>query len=528
MTNPIGDILKSEVILTIGTNTTENHPIIANYIKDAVLRKGAKLLVIDPRRIDLVDYASLWLRPRPGTNVALINGLMHIIIKEGLHAREYVAERTEGFEAFAANLENYTPSHVSSITGLSQEELHAAARMYGRAKPASILYAMGITQHTSGTDNVKSCAHLAMLCGNLGVEGGGVNPLRGQNNVQGACDMGALPNVFTGYQVVTDENAVKKFASAWGVNNLVAKPGMVLTEMFPAAETGTIRAMYVMGENPALSDPDKGHIEHCIKSLAFFVVQDIFLTETARFADVVLPATCFAEKEGTFTNTERQVLRVRKAVEPPGNAKEDLWILNALAEKMGYQMSAKTARALMEEINTLTPSYGGITYERLEKERLAWPCPDVNHPGTPVLHVGRFTRGKGQFFVIQHHDPAENPDNEYPFLLSTGRVEAHFHTGTMTRRGTGLNRVYPENLAELNPEDAERLGIANGDRVTLTSRRGSITLKTWVTERCRPGMVFVPFHFHESPANLLTIAALDPVAKIPEFKVSAVKIKKAS
>ncbi len=528
MTNPISDVLKAEVILATGTNTDENHPIIANYVKEAVIRNGVKLLVIDPRRISLVDHAALWLCPKPGADVAWINGLMHIIIKEGWHAKEYVGERTEGFEELKAHLESYTPEQVSAITGLSIDELYAAARLFGTARPGSILYAMGITQHTTGTDNVKSLANLAMLCGNIGVDGGGVNPLRGQNNVQGACDMGCLPNVFPGYQPVADENNIKKFTAAWGELKITPKPGLTVTEMFGAAESGRIKAIYVMGENPVLSDPDQQHLEHCIHSLDFFVVQDIFLSETARLADVVLPATCFAEKEGTFTNTERLVQRVRKAVEPPGEAKDDAWIVSEISKRMGYTMSADTPEQIVREINSLTPSYAGITYARLEHAGLVWPCPDTNHPGTPVLHRGKFSRGKGQFFSIQFKPPVESADSEYPFTLSTGRVLEHYHTGTMTRRGTALNRIYPELLAEINPVDAEKLGILEGEYIRITSKRGSIRAKVHISVRSRLGMVFVPFHFHEAAANVLTHAEVDPVSKIPEYKVSAVRIEKAA
>jgi formate dehydrogenase major subunit len=528
MTNPISDVLKTEVILAIGTDTTGNHPIIANYIMEAVHRNGVKLLVIDPRHIELVDHADLWLQHNPGSDVALINGLMHIIIKENLQDQTYIDERTEGFEELKTCVEKYTPEYVSSITGISEEDLHAAARLYAEAEPAAILYTMGITQHTTGTDNVKSCANLSMLCGNVGKVGGGVNPLRGQNNVQGACDMGGLPNVFPGYQAVTVDDVRKKFADAWGVEGFPSTPGLTITEMFDAAESGKVKALYVMGENPVLSDPDKHHIEHCIESLDFFVVQDIFLTETAKLADVVLPATCFAEKNGTVSNTERRVQRVRKAVEPPGEAREDTWIISEISRRMGYTMSATTPEKIMGEINLLTPSYKGITYKRIEKGGISWPCPDEDHPGTPVLHVGKFARGKGLFFAIDYIPPAEEVDDEYPFLLSTGRVPQHFHTGTMTRRGTGLNRLCPEPIAQLNPEDAEKLNVSEGEFIEITSRRGSIKLKTWLTERSKPGMVFVPFHFHEAPANILTHAKVDPVAKIPEFKVSAVKVKKAS
>ncbi len=528
MTNPIKDVLASEAILVTGSNTTENHPIFANYIKDAVTKKGVKLIVADPRRIDLVDLCDVWLRPQPGTDVAWINGMMNIILKENLHASQYIEDRTTGFSDYIKCIEKYTPDYVSQITGIAQEDLFKAARIYGQARPASIIYAMGITQHTSGTDNVKSLGNLAMLCGNVGVEGGGVNPLRGQNNVQGACDLGALPNVLTGYQPVADEGVRKKFAREWGVKKLSSKPGLTVTEMFSGAEAGNIKAMYVLGENPLLSDPDLNHIKHCMDALDFLVVQDIFLTETAMQADVVLPAACFAEKEGTFTNSERKVQRVCKAVCPPGEAKEDWWIIAELAGKMGFSMQYNDSRAIMDEIRRVTPSYAGITYDRIEKEALAWPCPFEDHPGTPVLHVDRFSKGKGSFFAIDYRPAAEKTDDEYPFILSTGRVLQHFHTGTMTRQGTGLNRLYPEVLAEINPLDGESMGIVDGDYVSISSRRGNIKVKVLLTQRSGKGVVFVPFHFHEAAVNLLTNCALDPVAKIPEYKVCAVKIERAS
>ncbi len=529
MTNPIKDVLQAKAILAIGTNTTENHPIFANYVKEAVLKRGTKLIVADPRRINLVDYADLWLQHRPGTDVALINGLMHIILhKKGLHKKEHIENCTVGFEEFAANLEKYTPEYVAEITGVPVDDLEAAAVMYAESSPASILYAMGITQHTSGTDNVKTLGNLAMLCGNIGVVGGGVNPLRGQNNVQGACDLGALPNVLTGYQKVADEEVRQKFAKAWGLEELSAVPGLRVTDMFPAALEGKLRGLYVMGENPLVSDPDLHHIEEAVKKLDFMVVQDIFLTETAQLADVVLPGVSFAEKDGTFTNSERKVQRVRKAIEPVGEAREDSWIICQLAAVMGYPMEYADARAVMEEIRKLTPSYAGISYERLEKKAIAWPCPAEDHPGTPILHVGEYACGKGVFFPIEYRPPAENPDAEYPFILSTGRVLQHFHTGTMTRKGKGLNQLYPELLAEVNPADAEKLGIEDGDFINIASRRGSIKVKAWLTDRPAAGVVFVPFHFGETAVNLLTNAALCPDAGIPEYKVCAVKVEKAS
>ena len=526
MTNPIKDLLKSKVILITGTNTTENHPIIANYIYEAVLKHGAKLIVVDPRRIKLVDICHLWLRPKIGTDVAWINGLMNVIISENLQAQKYIDERTTGFEELKNCVEKYTPDYVSEITGVPAKDIIAAARIYAKESPGSICYAMGITQHTSGTNNVKSLGALAMLCGNVGVEGGGVNPLRGQNNVQGACDMGGLPNVYTGYQGVTDTAVEEKFATAWKVDKLPTTVGMTVTEMIPAIGK-KIKALYIMGENPLLSDADLNHVEKKFSELDFLVVQDIFLTETAKMADVVLPGACFAEKDGSFTNTERKVQRVRKALDAPGEAMEDHRIISEIAKKMGYPMDYADASAVMDEINSLTPSYAGITYNRIEKEGLTWPCPASDHPGTPVLHMHTFTMGKGAFFPIEYQASAELTDAKFPFILTTGRVHAHYHTGTMTRQGTALNRLYPEALAEINEEDAKVINIKDGSYVAITSRRGSVKIKASVSNMTDRGVVFVPFHFYEASVNKLTNSALDPVSKIPEFKVCAVSIEKA-
>jgi len=527
MTNPIKDVLNSKVILLTGTNTTVNHPIIGNYIHEAVTRHGAKLIVVDPRRIKLVDICHHWLRPRVGTNVAWINGLMNVIIKENLQAQSYIDERTTGYEELKKCISKYTPDYVSKITGIPSDDLVAAARMYATQGPGSIFYAMGITQHTSGTNNVKSLASLAMLCGNVGIKGGGVNPLRGQNNVQGACDMGGLPNVFTGYQVVTDGGIRDKFAKAWSVPNLSDKVGMTVTEMTSAAGTA-IKALYIMGENPMLSDADVHHVEKCLSALDLLVVQDIFLTETAKLAHVVLPSACFAEKDGTFTNTERKVLRVRKALDPPGEALADDVIIAGIARRMGYEMDYADASAIMEEINRLTPSYGGISYDRIDKEGLTWPCPNQDHPGTPILHIDRFARGQGVFFPIEYQPSAELPDDEYPFVLTTGRVHWHYHTGTMTRKGSALNRLYPEALAEINVDDAEKLQVVDGDYVNIVSRRGRLKIKAMVSDMTDRGVAFVPFHFFEAAVNNLTNSAFDPVSKIPELKICAVKIEKAA
>jgi predicted molibdopterin-dependent oxidoreductase YjgC len=405
-------------------------------------------------------------------------------------------------------------------------DIAEAARAYATSGPSTILYAMGITQHSHGTDNVLACANLAMLTGNVGKPSSGVNPLRGQNNVQGACDLGALPNVLTGYQQVANDEARAKFEAAWG-NPLPAQPGMVLTEMFHAMEDGRVKAAYLMGENPVLSDPDAKHIEEALQKLDFFVVQDIFLTETAQFADVILPAATCAEKDGTFTNTERRVQRVRKAVEPVGESKPDWQIICDVARRMdaqGFDFAGPSE--IMDEIAALTPSYGGITYARLETDSLQWPCLNIDHPGTECLHSDGFARGKGKFTALEYRPPQEEPDSQYPLILTTGRSLYQFHTGTMTRKSRGLNEMRGEELVEMNPADAEVLGIADGDQVRVASRRGAVTARVKVTDVSPKGTVFMTFHFAEVPTNVLTNPAQDPVAKIPEFKVAAVRVEK--
>jgi formate dehydrogenase major subunit len=525
MTNSIDDLEKADCILVIGSNTTEAHPIIGLRIKRAVMQNDCRLIVAEPRHIRLCYYAEQWIQQRPGTDVALLNALMNVIISEGLADEDFIRERTEGFDDLKAVVEEYTPERAAEICGIDADDIRKAARTFATADRAAIVYAMGITQHTTGVDNVLSLANLAMLTGNMGVEGGGVNPLRGQNNVQGACDLGGLPNVLTGYQKVSEEKVRDKFEAAWGVDYLSGNPGLTLMEMMDAAHRGDVDVLYVMGENPVISDPDINHLKEVLEKVDFLVVQDIFLTETARYADVVLPAASFAEKEGTFTNTDRRVQRVRKAVDPPGEARDDCWIISNIASRLGYDMGEITAQRVMEEIAGLTPSYGGISYERLEKEgELRWPCPDADHPGTPILHVGRFTRGKGLFSAVEYKPPAEMPDDEYPLILTTGRLLTHYHTGTMTRRVGPLNELVPRNQVWVNPADAGELDIEEGQEVALQSRRGAIRLEAKVTDKVGKGVVFVPFHFGESPANALTNPALDPVAKIPEYKVAAVRI----
>jgi len=527
MTNSIEDFDVTDCIFVIGSNTTECHPIIGSAIKRAARRRGVPLIVADPRRIELTEHADLHLRQRSGTDVALISAMMHVILEEGLEDKQYIAERTEGFEELRSAVQPYTPELAEKITGVPAGDIVRAARIYAQAPVASIVYSMGITQHTTGTDNVLSLANLAMLTGNVGKPGGGVNPLRGQNNVQGACDLGALPNVFPGYQKVEDDELRAKFENGWGVK-LSGTPGLTVVEMINAAADGTLKAMYVMGENPMLSDPDVNHVEEALKHLEFLVVQDIFMSETACLADVVLPAAGFAEKNGTFTNTERRVQRVRKALEPPGEARPDWVILCDLARRMGYEMSYPAVAAIQEEIAGVTPIYGGITYERLDRGSLQWPCPSVDHPGTPYLHKGRFSRGLGKFHAVEFIPPRELPDDEYPLVLSTGRILQHFHTGTMSRRSQVLDSLVSVGAIEIHPGDAEKLGVRDGELVRVKSRRGEIKIPARVSERVAAGAAFLAFHYREAPANRLTIAALDPVAKIPEFKVCAVRVEKCA
>ncbi len=526
MTNPIQDIEKSDVILITGSNTTENHPVLSSYVKRAVKFKGARLIVVDPRRIPITRHAAQWLRPNLGTDVAWINGMMHVIINEGLYDEAYVQNRTVGLDELKQTVAEYTPEYVEEISGIPRAELTAAARTYAEAPAASILYAMGITQHVTGTDNVKSLANLAMLCGNVGIPGGGVNPLRGQNNVQGACDMGGLPNVYTGYQKVDDPDVRRHMETAWGVDRLPDRPGRTATDMMNKAYEGELKALYIIGENPMVSDPDLNHAEKSLKNLDFLVVQDIFLTETARMADVVLPSASFAEKDGTFTNTERKVQRVRKAVRPPGKAREDGVILCDLSKRFSYVMSYKDSREVMEEIARVTPSYCGINYNRIKAKGLHWPCTGTDHPGTPCLHMDQFTCGLGVFHAIDYRPPAEVPDDAYPLFLTTGRLLYHYHTGTMTMKTPGLNELAPACFVEISREDAAGYGVGEGDTLLIRSRRGEIEATAKISETAVKGTVFIPFHYAAAAANRLTHAALDPIAKIPEFKVCAVAIEK--
>jgi predicted molibdopterin-dependent oxidoreductase YjgC len=458
MTNSIGEFEDAEVFFVIGSNTTEQHPLIASRIIQAVRQKNAKLIVVDPREIKLAKLATLHLRHKVGSDVALLNGLMHIILAQGWEAKEYIESRTENFDRLKDIVAGYTPERVTEITGVDGNSLYQAAKIYANAERAMIIYAMGITQHITGTDNVKSCANLAMLTGHVGYPSTGVNPLRGQNNVQGACDMGALPNVYSGYQSVSDPKIREIFKKEWGVKDFDDKIGLTITEMIDAAEKGEIKALYVMGENPAVSDPDARHVVRALKKLDFLVVQDIFLTETARLAHAVLPAASFAEKTGTFTNTERRVQFSRQAIKPIDGTLPDWKIICEISSRAGYPMNYKDPINILDEINRVTPSYAGITYTRLKDSwGLSWPCPDEDHPGTPFLHKDRFARGLGLFDAKEYIPPAEPADEEYPFTLITGRIGPQFHTGTMTRKTPVLEREAPHAVLEMNPKDARRL-----------------------------------------------------------------------
>lgn len=528
MTDSISNIIKADVLFVTGSNTTEAHPVIGLEMKRAVRRFGAHLILLDPRKIELADFAYLHLRHRPGTDVAILNAMAHVIIRDGLANHSFIAERTEGYEAFEKAVADWTPERAAIISGVPADDIVAAARMYAQASNAMIFWAMGITQHTTGTDNVKACSNLALVAGQIGRPGTGLNPLRGQNNVQGACDMGGLPNVFPGYQPVADENVRRKFTTAWDVpfERLSPKPGLTVTEIVQGALEGRIKAIYIMGENPMLSDPNLNHVEEALEAVEFLAVQDIFLNETAVLADVVLPAASFAEQTGTFTNTERRVQMIRPVLEPPGNSRPDWEIVLEIANRLGAGWSFDDASQIFDEMARVTPQYGGMSHARLEQGGIQWPCPTTDHPGTPVLHVGKFTRGLGLFCPVDYRPPAELPDDDYPFLLSTGRILFHWHGGTMSRRSPGLDTIAPEAEAELHPDDANRLEVTDGDFIQVKSRRGSVIALARITERSSPGTVFMTFHYAEAAVNLLTIDAVDPVAKIPEYKVCAVQIEK--
>lgn len=518
MTNSIDDALQADALLILGSNTTEAHPVIGAKIKKA-LRSGTKLVVVDPRKTELARLADVHLQLRPGTDVAILNSMLKCIIDEGLQDDEYIDKHTENFQTLKAELAEYTPEYAAKLTGVSAESIRAAARIYGKAEAAAIFYTMGITQHRNGTDNVRGIANLALATGNLGKPGTGINPLRGQNNVQGACDMGALPNVFPGYQPLAAGR--EKFEGLWNVE-LSDQPGLTVGEMF----SGGLKAMYIIGENPVLSDPDSTHVVQALQDLDFLVVQDIFLTETAELADVVLPGASFAEKEGTFVNTERRVQKVNKAIDPVGDSRADWQILVSLANRMGANWKYASASEIFAEISLAVPAYGGINYQRIEKQGIQWPCPDPEHPGTPILHSLGPARGKGIFSILKHRGAGEQPCADFPLTLTTGRILFHYHTGTMTRNAQGLSEHRDTEYLELNPLDAENAGIEDLDSVKVISRRGDVQAQVKITDRVPPGLVFMTFHYRESAANILTNPEYDSTSKTPELKVAAVRLAK--
>ncbi|KIX11144.1 formate dehydrogenase subunit alpha [Dethiosulfatarculus sandiegensis] len=526
MTNSFADFSKAKMFFVIGSNMTEAHPVAATFVKNAV-RKGADLILVDPRATALKDFASIHMPLKVGTDVALINGLMNVLITEGLYDKQYVQNCTRGFEGLQATVMDYTPERAAEITGLDPDLIRRAARRLASVKPAMLIYTLGITEHTCGVDNVMSTANLQMLLGNVGFECGGVNPLRGQNNVQGACDMGALPNVYPGYQKVDDVESRFKFQDFWDVL-LDDKIGRMMPEMFNGLKDKSIRGLYIFGENVANTEPDISHVEHCLEMAEFLVVNDIFPNETTRFADVIFPATAWSEDEGTFTNSERRVSLVRKAVEAPGEARPNWWIFKEIAGRMGHQWDSNSGAEIWDnEISCLAPQMAGIKYSRIQNDGLQWPVPDLNHKGTPYLHKdGCFTCGLGNFKALEWAPPAEVADEKYPLVLSTGRRLYHYHTRTQTGRCQGLNDLLGKETADISIADARHLGISDGDRVRVVSRRGKVELTARVTPEVQQGMVWMAFHFREGCANWLTNQAYDPVSMTAEYKACAVRVEK--
>jgi formate dehydrogenase alpha subunit len=522
-TNSFDQIEDADLLFVIGSNTTEAHPVVGLKVIKAA-NKGAKLIVADPRRIELVDLASLWLNLKPGTNIALLNGMMHVILEEGMEDKAFIARRTEGFEEFRKVVKKYTPKRASEISGVPEKDIIEAALLYARAEKAMIIYSLGMTEHTTGTANVMSLGNLAMLTGNVGRPSTGIMPLRGQNNVQGACDMGAMPNVHVGYQPVANPDIRSKFEKAWKAK-LPHTPGLASTLMLESMKKGGIKGLYILGEDPAQTDADTNQVRASLKSLDFLVVQELFPTETTNYAHVILPAASFAECDGTFTNGERRIQRVRKAL-PALCGQENWQTVCLIAQRMGYPMSYNHSSEIMDEIASLAPMFGGVSFKRLDNGGLQWPCPTRDHPGTETMHVKSFVRGLGKFNPVEHKFPAERPDSEYPLVLTTGRRMEHYNCGSMTRRSSGILEVWPEERIEINHTDAEELGVANGEEVLVRSRRGELKVKVRVTDKSVPGVAFMSFHYPDVLTNLLTNAALDPQAKTPEFKACAIRIEK--
>ncbi|GAB4496675.1 MAG: hypothetical protein OHK003_02590 [Anaerolineales bacterium] len=532
MSNTASQVIMNDVFIVTGSNTSENHPIIALQMKEAVMKYGAKMIVVDPRRIDLVDMAEMWLPLKPGTNVPVFSAMAHVIVKENLVNWDFVKSRTEGFDEYLESLEKFTPEYAEELSGVPAEDIRNAARMYAKAKNAAIYWGMGISQLSHGTASALALIHLAFLTGHIGRDGTGLNPLRGQNNVQGASDMGAMPFHYPGYMRVDNPENRAKWEKTWNIEEggLSLKLGLTTTEILSHAHEGGVRALYIMGENPMMSEPNLNETSKHMQQLEFLVSQDIFINESGAFADVFLPATPFAEKDGTFSNTDRRVQRVRAAHKPRGDARPDWQIICDLALRLESRLGVATSHwtysnpeEILREMASVNSDYAGITYDRIDKVGLIYPVPTLDHPGTPTLFTESFPRGRGKFHQLDYVPVMEEPDDEYPFILTTGRLLEHWHGGTMTRN-SALNEAYPEARVEIHPADAEIHGIRNGDPVKVQSRRGEIVVRATVTEKTTVGVVFLPWHFHEAAANLLTNDALDPQAKIPEFKACAVQV----
>ncbi len=526
VSNPVADVADADVIIVIGARPTVNHPVAATFMKNAA-KAGAKLILMDPYRSDLARHADHYLQFRPDTDVPMLNSLMYTIIKEDLYNKEFVTARTEGFEKLKATVMDYSPETVAPVCGIDAETLKTVARTYATARAAIVFWGMGISQHTHGTDNARCLISLALLTGQIGRPGTGLHPLRGQNNVQGASDVGLIPMVYPDYQPVNDQQAREKFESLWHTD-LDPRPGLTVVEIVNAIHDGTISGMYIMGENPAMSDPDLHHARSALKKLKHLVVQDIFFTETASFADVVLPASAFPEKTGTFTNTDRRVQLGRQAVDPPGDARQDLWIIQEMARRIGLDWPVLTPEDVFEEMRLAVPSIGGMTWERLEREEsLTYPLPNEGDAGEPVIFTDSFPTddGLGRFVPAQYKSAEELPDGNYPFVFTTGRILEHWHTGSMTRRASMLDALEPIPVAHLHPDDIARIGAIAAHSIKITSRRGEITALARSDHGVQRGTIFMAFCFREAAANLLTNPVLDPYGKIPEFKFCAVKVE---
>ena len=524
MTNSIAEIEQADCMLVIGSNTTEAHPVLALRMKKA-LRHGAKLVVIDPRRTWLAERAHVHLQLTPGTDIPLLNSIAHVILEEGLQDQDYIEAHTENFADFEKAVQAWPPERAAEVCGVDADAIRESARLYAAESRAGIYYTLGVTEHVCGVDNVRAISNLALATGHLGRESVGVNPLRGQNNVQGCNDMGNNPAFLPGYRLVADADDRAAFAQAWGVE-LPDAPGLRLDQMMDRMHTGELRAFYVMGEDPVLSEPNAAHVEAGFDALDLVVCQDIFLNETSRrYADVVLPATCFAEKDGTFTNSERRVQRVRQAVDPPGEALSDLAILQGIARAMGADWPEQQPAEVWDEVADLAPKFAGIRYDRIEKDGLQWPCPDRDHPGSPFLHEGGPIRGKGLFYGLDHVPPWEQPDEDFPLLLTTGRTLYHYNAATQTSRSVGHLDKQSANFIEISPADASRHEIAEGQAIQVESRRGAVSAIAVVTDRVPSGTVWMPMHFAAARANVLTGDGRDSEVGTPEYKVTAVRLR---